>query len=162
MTMTGVKQFFEADHDRLDALFAEYQALKRQDAAAAKQKFKAFLTGLTRHIIWEEEVLFPLFEERTGMTMGPTEVMRQEHKLIKARLDALHDKVRAADPESDAEAAAVLEVLGSHNMKEEHILYPAIDSGLDAAGLEKVKSAMAAVPEERYAVCCGGAGHHHG
>lgn len=159
MNMTSVTQYFEADHDRLDALFTDFQNLKRRDAAAAKEKFKAFLTGLTRHIVWEEDILFPLFEERTGMrNSGPTEVMRQEHRLIKGHLDAIHEKVRVADPESDDEEAALLDVLKAHNMKEEHILYPAIDQGLDADGVRKVKEAMDAVGPERYASCCGG-GH---
>lgn len=162
MTMTSVKQYFEEDHDRLEALFTEFQGLKRSDPAAAKQKFKSFIAGLTRHILWEEEILFPLFEERTGMkNSGPTEVMRQEHRIIKRHLEAIHDKVRVGDPESDGEETALLDVLKEHNMKEESILYPGIDDGLDADAVRGVKEAMDAVPEERYAVCCGGEGHGH-
>lgn len=153
--MESVSHYFAADHDRLDGLFAQYQALKRTDHAAAKESFKGFLQGLTRHIVWEEEVLFPLFEEKTGMKdFGPTAVMRAEHRQIKSHLDALHDKVRAADPDSDAAAAALLAVLGEHNMKEEHMLYPAIDGSLDAGGFASVKKAMDAIPEERYACFC--------
>jgi len=160
MTMTSVKQYFEEDHDRLDSLFTAFQTLKRSDAAAAKEKFKEFITGLTRHIVWEEEILFPLFEERTGMkNSGPTEVMRQEHRLIGGHLDAIHDKVRAADPDSDEEETALLAVLKAHNMKEEQILYPAIDEGLDAEAVKRVKNKMDSLPPERYAACCGGAGH---
>ena len=162
MTMTSIKQYFGEDHDRLDGLFTEFQGLKRQDAAAAKLKFKAFITGLSRHIVWEEEILFPLFEERTGMAnFGPTEIMRQEHLMIKRHLDAIHDKVRVADPESDLEEKALLDVLKAHNLKEEQILYPAIDAGLDADAIRGIKASMDALPEERYAVCCGGAGHAH-
>lgn len=163
MTMTSVRQYFEEDHDRLDSFFNEFQGLKRKDAPVAKRKFKAFLTGLTRHIVWEEEILFPLFEGKTGMmNSGPTEVMRQEHKMIHRHLEAIHAKVRVADPESDAEEAALLDVLQAHNMKEERILYPAIDAGLDAKAIKRVKTEMDALPAERYAVCCGGEGHAHG
>ncbi|MFI5345486.1 MAG: hemerythrin domain-containing protein [Elusimicrobiota bacterium] len=152
----SISEQFGADHDRLDALFADFQTLKRTDAAAAKEKFKGFLKGLTRHIVWEEDVLFPLFEERTGMkNSGPTAVMRLEHRQIKVHLDAIHDKVRVADPDSDAAEKALLEVLKAHNMKEEMILYPAIDQGLDAVGLESARKAIEAIPEERYACCCG-------
>ena len=153
MTLTSVKQYFEDDHARLDSLFAEFQSLKRTDAAAAKQKFNAFLSGLTPPHIWEEEILFPLFEERTGMShTGPTEVMRQEHKIINRHLDAIHGKVRAADPESDSDEADLLDVLNVHNMKEERILYPAIDQALDDDAVKAVEQAMDAIPEERYAV----------
>ncbi|MDE2039293.1 MAG: hemerythrin domain-containing protein [Elusimicrobia bacterium] len=153
--MNNVSEYFAADHDRLDALFADFQRLKRADFAAAKEKFKAFLKGLTRHIVWEEDVLFPAFEEKTGMRgMGPTEVMRREHRMIKGRLDAIHDKVRAADPNSDEDERALLELLSAHNMKEESILYPAIDRGLEAGGLADIQRALEAIPEQRYACCC--------
>jgi len=153
--MNSITEQFAADHDRLDALFVGFQTLKRKDFPAAKENFKEFLKGLTRHIVWEEDVLFPLFEARTGMKgAGPTEVMRREHRLIKGQLDVIHDKVRVADPNSDAAEAALLDILGAHNQKEESILYPAIDQGLDAAGLAGARKAMDSIPQERYACCC--------
>lgn len=154
--MNSITTYFAADHDRLDALFTEFQALKRKDPAAAKEQFKGFLKGLTRHIVWEEDILFPLFERQTGMgsDSGPTAVMRLEHRQIKGHLDAIHEKVRVADPDSDASEKALLAVLKDHNVKEEQILYPAIDMGLDAGGLDSVQKAMDAIPEERYACCC--------
>ncbi len=155
--MNSISEYFAQDHDRLDVLFAEFQSLKRKDPAAAKEKFKGFLKGLTRHIVWEEDVLFPIFEKRTGMRdSGPTAVMRLDHREIKKHLDAIHDKVRVADPDSDASEKALLTVLHHHNLKEESVLYPAIDSGLDQAGLDLARKAMDAIPEERYACCC----HH--
>lgn len=155
--MKSVSDCFEKDHDRLDGHFAEFQKLKRVDFPAAKGNFKQFMFGLKRHIVWEEETLFPIFERNTGMRdMGPTAVMRQEHVLIHERLDALHAKVRAGDAESDAEAEALLAVLKDHNMKEEQILYPAIDQMLVPGELEAVEKAMAAVPEP---TC--GCGHEH-
>lgn len=153
--MNSITEHFAADHDRLDALFTEFQSLKRKDPAAAKSKFKGFLTGLTRHIVWEEDVLFPIFEERTGMRdSGPTAVMRMDHREIRRHLDAIHEKVRVADPGSDASEKALLSVLSDHNMKEEQILYPAIDLALGKTGLDPVWKAMNAIPEERYACCC--------
>lgn len=155
--MPTITEFYSQDHDRLDRHFSEFQKLKRSDFPAAKENFKAFLKGLQRHIVWEEEILFPIFEKQAGMRdSGPTAVMRLEHRQIKACLDALHDKVRAADPDCDAQEKALLSVLGEHNMKEEHILYPAIDSFVGAPGLAAVKAAMDAVPEERFAACCSG------
>ncbi|TPW19463.1 MAG: hypothetical protein FD126_2661 [Elusimicrobia bacterium] len=154
MSMKSVFDSFEKDHDRLDAHFGEFQRLKRTDFPAAKADFKAFMFGLRRHIVWEEEILFPVFEKATGMRdAGPTAVMRHEHVLIKLRLDALHEKVRAADPDCDAEAQALLAVLKDHNMKEEQILYPAIDRMLAPGELAAVESAMAAIPEQQGCGC---------
>lgn len=154
--MDSVSQFFSADHDRLDGLLAEYRRLKATDHAAAKRAFKEFLQGLKRHIVWEEDILFPAFEEGGPGEGGPTAVMRSEHRQIKTRLEAVHDKVREADPDSDDAVASLVELLGAHNMKEERILYPAIDEKIGAEGAAEAKKAMDAIPAERYAQCCGG------
>lgn len=128
MDRAMITEFFERDHDRLDALFGEFQRSKRSDFPEAKRAFREFLLGLERHIVWEEELLFPAFEQVTGMReVGPTAVMRMEHRQIRQCLEEIHQKVRVQDPESDAEEARLLAVLSQHNVKEEQVLYPAID-----------------------------------
>src|SRR5579884_3385315 len=67
MSEAAVQTSFAHDHDRLDELLETYRRLKRVDFDQAKQAFREFKFGLQRHIIWEETVLFPLFEEKTGM-----------------------------------------------------------------------------------------------
>jgi len=149
-----IKSYFEADHDRLDGLFTNYQLWKREDFPRAKEAFVAFKFGLQRHIVWEEEILFPLFESKTGITQGPTKVMRSEHKQIAEHLEAIHKKVQKADPKTDTEEQALLTTLSLHNMKEEQILYPAIDSFMTQADRTAVFDAMKKIPEERYLYCC--------
>lgn len=153
MSEKSVKAYYEADHDRLDEIFKNFQQLKRSDYSKARQLFEAFKSGLQRHIIWEEEILFPLFEQKTGMLdSGPTFVMRDEHDQIKAYLEAIHEKVKRQDPDTDKEEKVLLNTLFLHNQKEEGILYPAIDRSLDDAELASVFAAMQGVPEERFAV----------
>jgi regulator of cell morphogenesis and NO signaling len=123
-----ISEFFEADHDRLDELFKNYQEAKAGDLPGAKEKFNAFQSGLRRHIVWEEEILFALFENRTGMfTSGPTAVMREEHRQIKEHLQSIDQKLSNNDVHCEPEENRLLGVLTVHNQKEEEILYPAID-----------------------------------
>ena len=150
MSEQGIKTYFEADHDRLDGLLKRFQELKRTDFTKAKEHFREFKFGLQRHIIWEEEILFPLFEQKTGMTMGPTEVMRIEHRQIRNHLEAIHRKVQEQNPESDQEEQMLLSVLSAHNQKEESILYPAIDRSMTGAECASVFAAMKNIPEGRY------------
>ena len=151
-----ISKFFEKDHDRLDELFKTFQQLKRSDFPKAKEAFKAFKSGLQRHIVWEEDLLFPLWEEKTGMSdSGPTPVMRNEHRQIGQLLEAIHGKVAAQNPDSDQEEQALLDMLGSHNRKEERALYPAIDQVAGAGERETVFQNMENIPEERYKLCCG-------
>ena len=151
-----ISAFYEQDHDRLDELFKTFQKLKRSDFAKAKEAFKAFKFGLQRHIVCEEDLLFPLWEEKTGMSEGgPTFVMRAEHRQIGQQLEAIHGKVAEQNPDSDQEEQLLLELLGSHNMKEERVLYPAIDQLTSAEDSETVFRNMKNIPEERYKLCCG-------
>ena len=99
-----------------------------------------------RHFQMEEEVLFPAFEAATGMTGGPTQVMRGEHDQMRALLEQLAEGVSAQD------ATRVLGLTESfmvfiqqHNMKEEQILYPMTDQRLaDAAEvMEKLRAFLA-------------------
>ncbi len=155
-TSALITAYFAADHDRLDSLFAEFMRLKGTDFPAAKGFFKDFLRGLKRHIVWEEDVLFPIFEERSGMKdEGPTAIMRQEHRLIGAALEALHDKVRRADAACEKEARQLTDTLLHHNFKEERVLYPTLDQMIRPEEAAGIFHDMEAIPQERFMTCCG-------
>lgn len=151
-----ISAFFEQDHDRLDELFKTFQQLKRSDFAKAKDAFKEFKVGLQRHIVWEEDLLFPLWEEKAGMSeVGPTFVMRNEHRQIGQQLEAIHDKVTEQNPETDQEEQALLNLLEAHNMKEERVLYPSIDQVTSVEERETVFQNINSIPEDRYKISCG-------
>ena len=151
-----ITAFYEQDHDRLDELFKTFHKLKRSDFPKAKKAFKEFKFGLQRHIVWEEEILFPLWGKETGITEGgATSVMRTEHRQIEQQLEAIHRKVSEQNPDSDQEEQALLALLGSHNMKEERVLYPGIDRVTSTEVREAVFQDMKNIPEERYKLCCG-------
>ena len=146
-----ITAFYEQDHDRLDELFKTFQQLKRSDFAKAKDAFKEFKFGLQRHIVWEEDILFPFWEKETGITEGgATSVMRAEHRQIEQQLEAIHGKVAEQDPNSDQAEQALLNLLGSHNMKEERVLYPGIDRVTSAGERETIFQNMKSIPDERY------------
>jgi iron-sulfur cluster repair protein YtfE (RIC family) len=126
-----ITSYYEHDHDRLDELFKKYQSLKNIDITKSKVFFNEFKEGLQRHIRWEEEILFPLFEAKTGMfTNGPTEVMRMEHRAIEKYLKSINEKVSVANTATEDEEQMLLQTLGAHNEKEEQILYPMIDRSI--------------------------------
>ena len=84
-----------------------------------------------------------MFEQKTGIMMGPTRVMRMEHEQIQADLEAIHKKLEALNFQTEAEEQSLLAVLSAHNLKEEKILYPAIDRSINdtdrAAIFEAIK-----------------------
>ena len=148
--MTSIFEFMSADHDRLDNIFEQFKNLKKDDISGAKTLFLDFKAGLQNHIVWEEDILFPLFERGTGMhDTGPTAVMRTEHRQIKNYLEEIDKKILVGDLAGiDAAEIALLEVLVSHNQKEENILYPAIDNLTSEQETEQAIARMTEMPSE--------------
>lgn len=86
---------------------------------------------------------------------GPTAVMRMEHRRIKNFLEEIHKKVLAGELEGIATAeTGLLEVLRSHNQKEEHVLYPAIDNFVSEQEREEALKTMKGMPSEKDDQCC--------
>jgi len=129
-TASGERSVSEAlgyDHDRLEELEARaFEARAAGRFAEAAATYAAFALGLRRHIGFEEDLLFPEYERRSGIA-GPTAVMRVEHREIESLLDAIEAVI--GDPKANADAlrADLHEVLTGHNVKEERILYPGAD-----------------------------------
>lgn len=141
----NVFDYLAWDHDRLDTIMEKATKLAQTGVWAEAQALAGeFKEGLFRHIEIEEQILFPAFEEKTGMRdMGPTAVMRMEHKDIK---ESVNDIVQGvADKrldEFERAKATLLGVLVEHNMKEEQILYPGVDRMLDEKAREKLLEAL--------------------
>jgi iron-sulfur cluster repair protein YtfE (RIC family) len=133
------------DHDRLDNLFGDYKAPNLTGINGALELFLDFEAGLQMHIIWEEDILFPIFEQETGMRdSGPTAVMRMEHRHIKKFLEQIGEKLRTGELSGIDEAEIeLLDILDSHNRKEENILYPAIDNLTTEREKEQAVTCMA-------------------
>jgi iron-sulfur cluster repair protein YtfE (RIC family) len=140
-TFDTISDYLSWDHDRLDALLESTRHWVGNGAwVQAWRTYAEFERGLERHIRAEEQILFPIFEERTGNT-GPTTVMREEHRLIRAALAVVGAAVGRADaPGFRAGAAVLADLLPAHNAKEEQVLYPTTDRVLP----EHERAALAA------------------
>ncbi|MDH4195452.1 MAG: hemerythrin domain-containing protein [Nitrospirota bacterium] len=153
MATTTIAEFMAQDHDRLDDMFKQFQAIKEQNASKARSLFQEFLTGLHRHIVWEEDILFPVFEAEAQMVKdhGPTGVMRNEHQQIKAFLKQIQAKVAEGNLSTEEEEEGLLQVLTAHNVKEEKILYPWIDNCVSDEERASLLTRMEHLPPDQYA-----------
>ena len=143
-----ITDYLQTDHRRLDAIMEGFQgALRDKRWDEASSGFREFVLGLRKHIGIEENILFPVFEEKTGMfDAGPTFVMKMEHKEINELLDRILSSTDKHDFDPASEAASILiGILTDHNMKEEHILYPESDAFItDSERAQIIKKAQAA------------------
>ncbi|MBU0594079.1 MAG: hemerythrin domain-containing protein [Pseudomonadota bacterium] len=146
--MSSISAFLTPDHQHCDTFFAAAETAAGQgDWRTATEAWTRFHDALRHHFAMEEEVLFPAFEARTGMTQGPTQMMRMEHRQMSDLLNQLADAVVRQD--SDAflgDCETLLIIMQQHNMKEEQMLYLMADQVL-AGEADSLVGRMRAISE---------------
>lgn len=139
----------EVDHRHLDAKLLESEhAAGDGKFSEARELFAAFASDLLRHIDAEEGVLFPELEEMEPGAMGPTSVMRAEHKELRVLLEDIGASLTTGASDWRPAILRLKEILLTHNTKEERMLYPMADgaarsSGRSGALAQRLRSAFA-------------------
>ena len=131
----GLAEFFTLDHRRCDSSWVEVEAAAEAgDADAVKESWRTFQSGLSKHLRMEEDVLFPAFEQATGMAEGgPTFVMRSEHDQMRGLLEQMNATANGGDHDELVDLGdTLLMLIQQHNQKEEHMLYPMAERALAA------------------------------
>ncbi len=130
--MTSIPEFMTNKHRECDDFFTEAEAaVAKGDWSLASSKWQCFTDELAKHFSQEEDVLFPKFEQATGMTSGPTQVMRMEHQQMRALVEDLTNALAANGKDDYLGLSETLMVMmQQHNMKEEMMLYPMMAQNL--------------------------------
>lgn len=117
------------DHKVCDDAFIEFEnIISQKDWPLLKTRWNNFCQKLLSHFEMEEQVLFPAFETATGMTSGPTAVMRSEHQQMRTLVGEIEQALTHNNMEDcQAIADTLMVMIQQHNMKEEHMLYPMSD-----------------------------------
>lgn len=139
--MEPINDYMMKDHQEIDAIF-----MRSRDAAATsdwiglQRNGESFLGRIGRHIEMEEELLFPTFDETTGMSSGgPTETMRSEHAQMQPMFAQMCAAIDAKNAAQYLQVSQTLnELLQQHNMKEEQMMYPMLDRALGGAAAKMV------------------------
>jgi len=133
--MSTLRELMCDDHRRCDDCFvAVEQAVAAAAWDAAGTAFGRFEQAMQQHFVAEETVLFPAFEQASGMRAGPTQVMRAEHAQMRQLLEAAEGSLAARDAQDySGNAETLLIMMQQHNMKEENILYPMCEQHLAGA-----------------------------
>lgn len=144
--MTTISNYLATDHKHCDQLFASTEEMvAKSDWNNATANFGQFREVLLHHFAMEEEVMFPAFEARTGMTQGPTAVMRSEHSQMTDLLNRMSGAINRRDADSYlGDSDTLLILMQQHNVKEEQMLYRMADQVL-ASEQDEVIGRMRAV-----------------
>jgi hemerythrin-like domain-containing protein len=130
--MPTIAELLTRDHRDCDHDFAAAERLVAEGRwDGAHQALTTLSAVLEAHFDAEEQILFPRFEAATGISRGPTAMMRIEHAEMRAALERMHAALAQRDGDEFAgEAETLLILMQQHNMKEENILYPMCDAHL--------------------------------
>jgi len=136
----SIQRFFEEDHREIDHLVVSLMEEMKTAAEAPDadvghlvDQLEEIDRRLERHIIWEEDILFPAVEQvEPHLRDGPGQVMRMEHAEIRDLKEQSLVHLRDGDvAEAMRELANAVDILEDHNQKEELIYYPTADQVLE-------------------------------
>jgi len=146
--MASIGDFMSRGHKDCDEAFARAEESAGKDWSATEAKFNIFVRSMQQHLAMEEDVLFPAFEEQTGMSGGgPTETMRIEHEQMRRLFDEIQQAVTARDANQYLGLFETLMLLmQQHNLKEESMLYQMMDEVLGAQSADLIGRCNALEP----------------
>ncbi len=139
-----ISHYLTNEHRECDTIFAQAEeAIAKGDFKAGKEKFLEFADETLLHFKKEEEEFFPLFEELTGSTQGPTMVMKHEHEQVRGLMGKMAQAIESEDKDAYLSLAeSMMILLQQHNMKEEQMLYAMADRLMDASKKEELINKM--------------------
>ncbi|WP_155991137.1 hemerythrin domain-containing protein [Thermocrinis jamiesonii] len=141
--MLSIAEYLTEEHRECDSIYAEVERLIREGKWEEGEKaFEEFKSETLKHFEREEAVLFPEFEGRTGIVMGPTQVMRMEHAQARELIERMERALKNRNREEFLSVGDTFMILiQQHNLKEEQILYPMCDQHLDPSEMiQKMES----------------------
>ena len=129
--MSTIKEYLTSDHRRCDDIFAAMEEKASNSLIDTKEIAKEFIADMEHHFQMEERVMFLEFETKTGMTQGPTAMMRQEHTQMRSLMTQMCEAIDANNKDKFFGLSETLMILlQQHNMKEEQMLYPMAEQHL--------------------------------
>ncbi len=140
--LTRMKAAFTAGHQRIRDDLASIIALDaRDDMTQVLEVFVDFSVILTELMATENDVVFSLFEDCSCMRgVGPTVLLRREHKVIETRLGQIRASLSNGVQGKEVRMGlrALLALLEDHIRREEPVLVAACPYVIEAGQSHRV------------------------
>ncbi len=139
-----ISNYLTNEHRECDNIFAQAeQEVANGDFKKAEESFLKFADETLLHFKKEEEQFFPMFEELTGSSDGPTMVMKHEHEQVRGLMGKMAEAIESQNRDAYLSLAeSMMILLQQHNMKEEQMLYAMADRVTDANRANELISKM--------------------
>ena len=135
--MRSLIEYLKTEHVYCATAFSRTeQAVSGQQWTDALAAFCDFEGAHMRHLIFEEDYLFPAIDAEADIVAGPTDLMRGDHGQMRTWLRAMHDALIDCDARHFGELAQRFrKLVTTHENVEESLLYPMVDRVLGAKAL---------------------------
>ena len=125
--MRDILRLMDKDHAQIETLFTKIKKLLENKDPASINLFNQFHQALQKHFIWEENILFPPYEEKNDLSGKDTIfVLRSEHKQMRIMFIHKIEKLIKTSRYKDLEPVIIGldEMLTMHKQMEVDIFYP--------------------------------------
>ena len=124
--MSGSDNWLVHEHSLYENLLSRCQeTVEIEDWDSVSRLFDELVAHLKRHMLLEEEVLYPAYESAPHAPQGPTTALREEHSAIVRLVRDMARIIRTRDSGHVLEGLAQLENrMIKHHEKEEDIFLP--------------------------------------
>jgi hemerythrin-like domain-containing protein len=134
-----LSQILGDDHRDLDEQWERIEATPASELTTRRELFGSFHSDLLRHIVIEEEELFPRMEAAGPSQRVLVAQLIDEHRRIKELLSQMEREVISGSELFDKLGLELINVLWAHNAREEASAYPWLDSQLSPAQVVEVE-----------------------
>lgn len=133
--MSNSDNWLVHEHSLYEGLLSQCQdAVEIEDWGTANRVFNELVTHLKRHMLLEEEVLYPAYETTPLAPQGPTLALREEHSGIVRLIRDMTRIIKTRDSELVLDSLKYLEnQMIKHHEKEEDIFLPMASHILNAS-----------------------------
>lgn len=132
MVRETIQHFYNEDRESLEQLLADFDRVNGNDVAAAREIFAEYRNALERHIRWEEQCLYTVYEGIAGPKSG-LEFLRADHAEIRELAARLEQELEFGNANVSAMERLLKSALAPHHLKEELTLCPVLDEMLTSA-----------------------------
>ncbi len=139
---SSLAELLGTDHHELDRLLEEFQAAGPDERDRRSAVFREFAVRLRRHILVEEERLFPLYGAGDPGRQAVVETMLDEHRRIRDALLAIEERLAAGGGSTGELEVDLINVLWAHNAREETQVYPWLDEHVAAERADEVARSL--------------------
>ncbi|OJI08097.1 MAG: hypothetical protein BK997_01155 [Candidatus Micrarchaeum sp. ARMAN-1] len=134
--MGKIYEFMSGEHHD------EYGLLEQFKTTGSPEYFDKFASGISRHMEFEEKILFPIVKSHTGETDNLLlDEISLQHSRIRSLIAEISQDIKNHDTGKalGASISELEQLLNSHDSMEESDFYPWID---EYANHEEIKSAF--------------------